>query len=198
MTQTIDFFFDIGSPYSYLAATQIPGLSERTGASVRWRPFLLGGVFRETGNNMPASVPAKARWMLSDMKLWSAHYDVPFQMSTHSPLNTLQTQRALIATENIHDHDKMVSLTMALYQAYWVNNVAVSEPDAIRQCATTCALDAEAILAGCADPTVKKTLIEVTAEAVKRGAFGAPAFFVGEQLFWGQDRIPLIESFLRS
>ena len=197
MTQSIDFYFDIGSPYSYLAATQIPGLAKRTGASVRWRPFLLGGVFRETGNNMPASVPAKARWMLSDMKLWSAHYGVPFQMSSHFPLNTLPTQRALLAAEQIHGHDEMVSLAMSLYQAYWVNNQDVSQPEAIHQSATACGLDADAILAGCADPIIKKALIDTTAEAVARGAFGAPAFFVGDQLFWGQDRIPLIESFLR-
>jgi len=198
MTQTIEFFFDIGSPYSYLAATQVSGLAERTGATVRWRPFLLGGVFRESGNTMPARVPAKAQWMLSDMKLWSAYYGVPFQMSSHFPLNTLQTQRALIATENIHDHDALVALTMALYQAYWVNNEDVSQPEVISQCATACGLNAEAIIAGCADPLVKKALIDVTAEAVARGAFGAPAFYVGDQLFWGQDRLPLIESFLQS
>ena len=196
MSPTIEFFFDIGSPYSYLAATQIQGVGERTGATIQWRPFLLGGVFRDSGNQMPASVPAKARWMLTDMKLWSAHYGVPFQMSTHFPLNTLRTQPALIATEQRNGHDAMVKLAQRLFSAYWANDVDVSKEEAIASCANDCGMDGDAIVAGASDPSVKQRLIDVTGEAVERGAFGAPSCFVGDTLFWGQDRLGLIESYL--
>jgi 2-hydroxychromene-2-carboxylate isomerase len=197
MSQPIEFFFDIGSPYSYLAATQIQGVSERTGVSVQWRPFLLGGVFRDSGNQMPASVPAKARWMLTDMTLWSAHYGVPFRMSSHFPLNTLRTQRALISAEKNVGHDAMVKLAQRLFSAYWADDVDVSQEEAVAACANDCGLNGSAIVEGASDPAVKQALIDVTAEAVQRGAFGAPSLFVGDTLFWGQDRLPLIESHLK-
>src|SRR5689334_12190987 len=95
----IELFFDIGSSYSYLAATQMAGLAERTRVPVRWRPFLLGAVFKATTNEMPARVPAKARWMLEDMKRWAEHYGIPFAFPSRFPLLTLRTQRALAAIE---------------------------------------------------------------------------------------------------
>src|SRR5262245_47658832 len=117
-TRHIDFYFDIASPYSYLAATQLDALAARTGATVRWRPFLLGGVFKATGNHMPASIAAKARWMFDDLKRWAAHYGVPFQMTSHFPLNTLRTQRALAAAA-LADPESVRPLALALYRAAW-------------------------------------------------------------------------------
>ena len=89
----IEFFFDIGSSYSYLAATQMDGVAERTAVPVRWRPFLLGGVFKATGNDMPARLPAKAKWMLHDMTLWAHHYGIPFRMPSRFPLITLRSRK---------------------------------------------------------------------------------------------------------
>ena len=88
----IEFFFDVGSPYSYLAAAEIGALSARTGVPVRWRPFLLGAVFKASGNDMPARVAAKARFMLGDLSRWAAIYGVPFRMSSRFPLNTLRNE----------------------------------------------------------------------------------------------------------
>src|SRR6185369_16106939 len=115
----IELFFDIGSSYSYLAASQMEGLAARSGVIVRWRPFLLGAVFKVTGNEMPARLPAKAKWMLHDMTLWAHHYGVPFRMPSRFPLLTLRTQRALTAAERIAGPRAIPAFALALFRAYW-------------------------------------------------------------------------------
>jgi 2-hydroxychromene-2-carboxylate isomerase len=187
----IELFFDIGSSYSYLAATQMDGLAKRTGVPVRWRPFLLGGVFKATGNDMPARIPAKARWMLQDMTLWSKHYGVPFRMPSVFPRITLRTQRALAAAE-LRDRESVAPLALALFRAYWAEDRDVTSDEVIRE------LGGSGIVDAIDAPETKEQLRATTDEAVRRGAFGAPSMFVGDALFWGNDRIPLLEQFLKS
>jgi 2-hydroxychromene-2-carboxylate isomerase len=191
----IELFFDIGSSYSYLAATQMAGVSARTGVPVRWRPFLLGAVFKATGNEMPARIPAKARWMLHDMTLWSHHYGVPFRVPSRFPLNTLRPQRALAAAE-LRAPAAVPAFALALFHAYWAEDQDVSTDPVIAAAATTAGLDAPAILAAIDAPETKDQLRATTDEAIRRGAFGAPAMFVGDALFWGNDRLPLLEQYL--
>ena len=195
MTREIEFFFDIGSSYSYLAATQMQALEQRSGARVRWRPFLLGGVFKATGNDMPARLPAKAKWMLADMALWAQHYGIPFRMPSRFPLITLRTQRALAAAERSAPA-ALPAMTLALYRAYWAEDQDVTTDAVIAAASRAAGLDADAIIAAIDAPDTKELLRATTDEAVRRGAFGAPAMFVGDTLFWGNDRIGLLEQFL--
>jgi 2-hydroxychromene-2-carboxylate isomerase len=191
----IEFFFDIGSSYSYLAATQMDGVAERTKVPVRWRPFLLGGVFKATGNNLPISLPAKAKWMLHDMTLWSHHYGIPFRVPSKFPMITLRTQRALAAAERLAPAG-VPAFARALFSAYWAEDQDVTTDPVISAAARSANLDADAIIAAIDAPETKDLLRATTDEAVKRGAFGAPAMFVGDALFWGNDRIPLLESYV--
>ncbi|HEY5921242.1 MAG TPA: 2-hydroxychromene-2-carboxylate isomerase [Kofleriaceae bacterium] len=193
----IEFFFDIGSSYSYLASTQMAGITERTGVPVRWRPFLLGAVFKATGNDMPAKLPAKAKWMLHDMTLWAHHYAIPFRMPTKFPLITLRTQRALAAAERLVGPRAIPEFAGFLFRAYWCDSQDITTDEVISAAATAAQLDAAAILAAIDAQETKDQLRATTDEAVKRGAFGAPALFVGEALFWGNDRIPLLESYVK-
>jgi 2-hydroxychromene-2-carboxylate isomerase len=200
MAQTnrvLEFFFDVGSPYSYLAATQVGRVGERAGAPVRWRPFLLGGVFKATGNDMPARLAAKARWMLSDLARWAELYGVPFQMSSRFPLNTLRTQRALVAAGRLYGETAIPAYALALFQAYWADDRDVSADAELRALAVAAGLDGDAILQAIDEPGTKDALRLATEEAVQRGAFGAPTFFVGEAMFWGNDRLVLVEADLR-
>jgi len=194
---TIDFYFDIGSPYAYMAATQLEGVAQRTGMAVRWKPFLLGAVFKAVGNTMPAQIQAKARWMFSDLTMWSEHYGVPFKLSSRFPLNTLKTQRALVAAQRIAGDAAVAPFARALFHAYWVDDLDVSEPAVIEELAGKAGLDGAAIAAALDAPETKDALRALTEEAVARGAFGAPALFVGGQLFWGNDRLPLLEAHVR-
>lgn len=189
MAREIEFFFDIGSSYSYLASTQMAGVAARTKTPVRWRPFLLGAVFKATGNDLPIRIPLKAKWMLSDMHAWASHYGLPFKMPSRFPLITLRTQRFLAAVERTQP-DRIAEVALALYRAYWEQDQDITT---------------DAVLAA-AGPGVDLALIDAqetkdhlratTDEAVRRGAFGAPAMFVGDALFWGNDRIPLLEAHL--
>ncbi|HEX5064190.1 MAG TPA: 2-hydroxychromene-2-carboxylate isomerase [Kofleriaceae bacterium] len=192
----IELFFDIGSSYSYLAATQMEGLAARSGVPVRWRPFLLGGVFKATGNDMPARLPAKARWMMQDMALWAQHYGIAFRVPSRFPLITLRTQRALTAAERIAGQRAIPSFALALFRAYWTEDQDITTDPVISAAARSAGLDADAIIAAIDAPETKDQLRATTDEAVRRGAFGAPAMFVGDALFWGNDRIALLEQYL--
>ena len=193
----IEFFFDIGSSYSYLASTQIDGISQRTGVPVRWRPFLLGAVFKATGNDLPIKLPAKARWMVSDMKLWADHYGIPARIPSRFPIVTLRAQRALCSAERLHGPDGIPKFAQALFRAYWAEDKDPTTDDTIGAAATSASLDPAPIIAGIEAQETKDLLRAATDEAVKRGAFGAPSMFVGETLFWGNDRLPLLEQFLK-
>lgn len=192
----IEFFFDIGSSYSYLASTQIDAVAQRAGVPVRWRPFLLGAVFKATGNDTPIKLPAKARWMLHDMTLWSHHYGIEFRVPSRFPTITLRAQRALVTAERLVGSAVIPAMAKSLFNAYWVADQDPNADDVIRAAAQAAGTDPEPILAAIESPETKDLLRATTDEAVKRGAFGAPAMFVGDMLFWGNDRLPLLEAYL--
>jgi 2-hydroxychromene-2-carboxylate isomerase len=194
---TIEFFYDVGSAYSYLAATQIDALAARTGAAVRWRPFLLGGVFKATGNDMPARVPNKARWMLADTQRWAESYGVDFAMPSRFPLITIPTMRALVAADLRFGEGAQKALALALFRGFWVEDRDVADEAVIAGLAGKAGLDGAAIVAGISAQDTKDALRAATDEAVTRGAFGAPAMFVGEALYWGNDRLGQLEESLR-
>ncbi len=193
-TPTIEFFWDAASPYTYLAATQIEALASRTGARLEWKPFLLGKVFEATGNRMPASVPAKGKYLFGDVQLWARYYNVPFTFPKVFPINSLLPQRvacAAIGAGRGEDYAK------AVMSAYWGEGRDISQPAEIEKICAALELDSAALLAQAAEPTAKGLLRANTEEAGRRGAFGAPTFFIGEQMFWGNDRLPLMEASLK-
>ena len=193
MARSVEFFFDFGSPTSYLAYTQMPGLAARTGATVVYRPMLLGGVFKATGNQSPVSIVAKGKWMFSDIARFAKRYSVSLNMNPHFPVNTLNAMRGAIAAEM---QDASPVYNDAMFQAMWVKGENLSEPSVAAAVLNAAGLDAQRLLAACAEPGVKARLIANTEEAVARGAFGAPTFFVGNEMFFGQDRLDFVEACL--
>lgn len=198
MATPIEFYFDIASPYTYLASTQLDALGDRLGVEVVWRPFLLGGVFRATSNYAPANVAAKAVWMLQDLHDWAAFYGVPFTMNPAFPPNTLHVQRALVAAREDLGHDRMKLLAMALFRGYWVDGADVTDSETFKSVALAAGCDGTMLWARATDAEVKDRLRADTDEAIARGAFGAPTFFVGDKMWWGNDRLPLLERYLQS
>ncbi len=181
----LDFYFDIGSPYSYLAAERIAA-GALSPAVVRWRPFLLGAVFKVTGNHSPASAPAKARWMLEDLGRCATDIGVPFAFPSRFPLNTLVAQRALVAASR-SGGDATGALAAALFRAYWVDDRDVSDRAEVAAIATAAGLDGGALVEATGAQPIKDELRRITEEAVAAGAFGAPSFVVDGALFWGHD-----------
>ncbi len=192
--KTIEFFWDCGSPYTYLASTQIEKLARDAGADLKWRPFLLGGAFQATGNRMPAAIPAKGKYLFDDVKLWSKFYAVPFRFPDKFPINTLAAQRAGVAAARMGKAEEFAKRVM---RAHFGEGRDVSQPDELKACAADAGLDGEALLAQTQDQSVKDELKSNTDEAVRRGAFGAPTFFVGERMFWGNDRLDLMRAWLQ-
>ena len=190
MTKTVEFFYDFGSPTVYLAATQLPAIAAAVGATIDWRPMLLGGVFKSTGNQSPVVVPAKAAYMNNDLERFAKRYGVPFRFNPHFPINTLALMRGAVAYQD----DVVVSSTYrdAIFRAIWVEARNLNEPDVIGQVLSDAGLDPAELMNRIGQQTVKDQLIANTEEAVNRGVFGAPTFFVGERMFFGQDRLDFV------
>lgn len=192
--KTIEFFYDFSSPYSYLAATELPTVAKRAGAALRYRPFVLAAVFKATGNDMPAKIAAKATYMLKDLERWSKHQNVPFRFSSHFPANTIKAMRlALVAEEQGKGED----FTQAAFRAMWAEDRDLANADVLADLAQASGLDVVAAMAAIETPAIKDKLRANTDDAIARGAFGAPAIFVGDELFWGNDRMAFVESAAR-
>ena len=190
MAKTLEFFFDYGSPTSYLAHVQLAGIAERTGAEIVRRPMLLGGVFKATGNQTPVAIPAKRAYMLGDMARMAEHLGVPFTMNPYFIINTLTLMRGVVAAQadgTFEAYDK------AMWQAMWVDGENMGEVEAIGKALAAAGLDPAAFAARIQEQSVKDGLIAATEEAVRRGAFGAPTCFVGDEMFFGSDRMDYVE-----
>jgi 2-hydroxychromene-2-carboxylate isomerase len=196
MPKDLDFYFDVGSPAAYLAWTQMPTLAKATGATVHYKPFLLGGAFQATGNRSPAEVPAKARWMNTDLERFAKRYGVPFRHNPFFPVNTLTLMRAALGLQ-MRQPDRLLPYGDAMYKAMWVDGRNMNEPVEVGRALHEAGFDPQAVLALSQDPEVKERLKTETRQAVARGVFGAPTFFVGDQMFWGQDRMDFVKEALQ-
>jgi 2-hydroxychromene-2-carboxylate isomerase len=195
MEKSIDFYFDYGSPTSYLAYVQMPGLGKRTGATVNYKPFLLGGVYQVTANRSPLEIPAKAKWMVADMKFFAERYQVPFQYNEHFPINTLTLMRGAMYAQR---EGFLLPYSNAVFKAFWADGKNLGDASVVSELLNHADLPAERILAATQEPEIKAALKSATEQAAMRGLFGAPTLFVGERMFFGQDRIQFIEELLRS
>ena len=193
MAKSVEFFFDFGSPTVYLAATQLPKIAERHGALLTWRPFLLGGVFKATDNKSPAEVPAKSRYMHADLTRFAERYDVPFVFNPFFPVNTLSLMRGAVACQRLGQFDVYRN---AVFTAMWVEGKDMNQPSVVAEVLSAIGIDGQDFLSAIAAQEVKDALKNNTAEAVERGAFGAPSFFVGDKMFFGQDRLEFVEEAL--
>ena len=195
MAKSVDFYFDYGSPTTYLAWTQLPAIAKRTGATVNYKPILLGGVFQATGNRSPVEVAAKGKYMFEDLKWFAARYGVKYQRNAHFPINTLNLMRGALAA--LRD-GSFTPYSDAIFKAIWVDDVNMNEAAEIGKVLAGAGLDAQKVIAATQEPAIKEALKSATEEAVKRGVFGAPTFFVGEHMHFGQDRLPYVEDLLRT
>ena len=194
MAKSVDFYFDYGSPTSYLAYTQMPGVAKRTGATVNYVPILLGGVFQATGNRSPVEVAATGQWMQGDLQHFAERYKVPYQWNPHFPINTLALMRGATyaAREGF-----LLPYSDAIYKAVWADGLNMGDPAVIGKVLQEADLDAQKVLAGTQEQAIKDALKDATQRAIARGLFGAPTFFVGARMHFGQDRLPYVEELLR-
>ncbi|APV38309.1 disulfide bond formation protein DsbA [Pseudomonas frederiksbergensis] len=191
MSKTVEFYFDLGSPATYLAYTQLPKICEQTDSQLIYIPILLGGVFKATGNASPAAIPAKGRYMFQDLDRYAKRYGVPLKFNPHFPINTLMLMRAVTGMQLRHP-ERFQALIDCLFHALWVEGRSLDDLATVASVLTQNGFDPNEILALTADEEVKATLKDNTEKAVQRGVFGAPSMFVDHQLFFGQDRLDFV------
>ena len=191
----LEFHFDFGSPNAYLAHLVIPAIENRTGIAFAYVPVLLGGVFKATGNVSPAVslrwIQNKPQYEALEMRRFVARHGITrFAQNPHFPVNTLQIMRGAVAAQRLGCFARYVD---EIYRHMWADPKKMDEPEVIRAALLESGLAADELLARAADPDVKQELIANTERAVARGVFGSPSFFVGDELFFGKDRLREVE-----
>lgn len=197
MSKIVDFYFDFGSPAAYLAWTQLPKICADTGAQLSWKPMLLGGVFQATGNRAPMTVPLKGSYLFVDLARFARRYGVPLKFNPNFPINTLTLMRAAAGLQMRGDA-RFEDYCAAMFRAIWVDAQNMNDPAVVAAVLTSAGFEPQALLALSSEPAVKDELKAVTEAAVQRGVFGAPTFFVADQMFWGQDRLDFVREALAS
>ena len=195
MSKQVEFFFDFGSPYTYLAYHELPRIAQARGAQIVWRPILLGGVFQATGNHSPAEIAAKALYSNVDLQRWAKAYGVTFTMNPHFPINTLALMRGAVAMQQRGEAPFQRYLA-AMFSAMFEKPRNLNNPAEIGAVLAQAGFDPMECMQAIQEPAVKDALKAATAEAVARGVFGLPTFFVGGEMFWGQDRLHFVDAAL--
>lgn len=187
MTIKVEFFYDYVSVYSYLANSQLDTIA---GAEIEYRPMLLGAVMEATDNRPPLTVKAKGRYLIGDVARWVSRYGLSFKFNPVFPQNTVNALRVAIVALREQQFD---AIHQSLFDAMWIDEVNLSDKASLASLITDAGLDAGAYLDAIGRQEVKDELKANTDEAIERGAFGAPTFFVGDQMFFGNDRFDFIK-----
>ena len=195
MGKTVEFIFDFASPNAYLAHCILPDIARRTGAEIKITPCLLGGIFKLTGNQAPMTafgdVKGKLAYeALETRRFIEKHGLSQYRHNPHFPINTLLIMRGLIAARRMGVEG---AYTRAVFAGMWERGLKMDDPAVVADVLTEAGLDARALLDATQDPEVKAELIANTEAAAARGAFGIPTFFVGDEIFFGKERLGQVE-----
>lgn len=195
----IDFYFDCSSPWTYLAFTGIHEIAAQNGATINWKPVLVGGIFNKVNQSVYEQranpVPAKARYYQKDLADWADYVGIKIGMPPVFPVRAIKCMRgALVAL----DEDKLVPYAIAVFEAYWGDLKDVSQDDVLKEICVAVGLDPDTFFTRISEPDIKERLIANTNEVMERGGFGSPTMFVGEAMFFGNDRLPLVGHALKN
>jgi 2-hydroxychromene-2-carboxylate isomerase len=195
----IEFFFDCSSPWTYLAFHNIQPIAKEAGATITWRPILVGGLFNTVNPSVYAArenpVPAKARYMLKDLTDWARLAGLTIKMPPSVfPVNSVKAMRGCLWLE---PQGRLVPFATAVFEAYWGDDQDISKDEVLTQICARLGIDPQAFFAGINEPAIKDQLKANTEEAARRGAFGSPTIFLdGTDMYFGNDRLPLIRDAL--
>ena len=194
MTRTFEYFYDFSSPYAYLAHEEVERVAERAGAVAVWKPFFLGGLFKSLGSALvpiQEATPQKRRVLNQDIMRWGDWREIAIRWPSRFPMNTIRALRVVLQLDGAAPEHKAAAT--AIFHAYWEYDRDINDPAVLADVLNAAGLDAEELLTGTNDPDVKQRLFTNTDDLFQRGGCGAPAFFVGDLHFWGQDRLEMVE-----
>lgn len=189
MTKTVELCFDVISPAAYIAWHVLPKIADRAGAEIKYTPMFLGGVMQATGNRPPGTVEAKGAWMGRDLARWCKIYELPYKRNSVFPQMTLTAMRGAVAYQ---DQPVFRDYVTALYKALHQDDRDIQQPEVMGEILGALGIDGAEFMAKVGDQAVKDELKANTEDAVARGVFGAPSFFVGDTMHWGQDRMFMV------
>ena len=190
MSKTVEFWYDFLSPTAYLGYWRLKDIAARTGATIDYHPMLLGGVFKATGNQTPVNVKPKGKWMFIDMSNYARKYGVPLKSNPYFVFSSLPLMRGAVLAQ---ERGELEPYNDTIFYGVWRDARNLADPRIIVETLNEAGLDAAAYVEGIQQQDVKDKLIANTDEAVEKGAFGAPTFFVGDKMWWGQDRLDWVE-----
>ena len=198
MTKNVDFYFDFASPNAYLSHQVVPGIEERTGAKFNYIPVLLGGIFKATNNKPPMEaffgILNKNEYQSVEMKRFQERHGIDkFKMNPHFPVMSLQIIRGAVGAQQDGYLDKYIDEVL---KHMWEEPKKMDDPEVIKEAFTESGFDADRLMNQMQDPDIKAQLIENTENAVKRGTFGIPTFFVGDDIYFGKDTLWQVEEAL--
>lgn len=193
----LEFYFDFGSPYSYIAYHQLQKFKAQYPVEIIYKPILLGGIFKATNNNSPAMVPHKAQYLIKDLKDWSKYWQIPFIFNRYFPINTFFLMRGAVGYQK-HHPEKFEHFVATIFKAMFEHPVNLNDDAEVKKVLEEANLSYEEYQKLINDDEVKEQAKSNTQLAVERGMFGAPTFFIDHQMFWGQDRLHFIEEILKS
>lgn len=195
MSATVDFIFDFASPNAYLVHRVLPGIAERTGATFRYVPCLLGGIFKATGNQAPmiayAPIPNKLAYEQLEFRRFIERHGLSgFNFNPHFPVNTVLLQRGALAAER---EGRLMDYIEAGLHHMWEAPKKMDDAEVYADAMRESGFDGAALVEAAQDPAIKQALIDNSSAAVERGAFGIPTFFVGDEMFFGKERLGQVE-----
>ena len=197
MSDSLDFYFDFSSPYGYLASERIDGIAAKHGRGVTWRPMLLGAVFQKIGGSPLVNQPMKGPYSQHDMLRSARLHGITFNVPDNFPVNSIAACRAYYW---LADGDPATArdFVQALYRGYFVENRDLSQPETVVAAAKALGVDGDALVAAVQDQAIKDRLRAENDAALERGVFGSPTVFVGDEMFWGHDRLEMIDRWLET
>jgi len=191
MIKSVEFWFDYGSPTAYLAHWRLKDLAGRVDSAIDFRPMLLGAVFQATGNRTPMEIKAKSEWMEWDMNNFAERHGIPFVMNPYFIINTLPLMRGALVAEQRNELERYSD---AMFNAIWCDGRNMGDSEVIGATLAENGFEVAAYFAGVQEQEIKDELKRCVEHAVAKGVFGAPTFFVGDKMWFGQDRLDWIEA----
>ena len=195
MSKTIDVYFCFSSPFTYLAKTQFPALIERYQCEINYHPIDLRLLWKTIENPGPGNIPSKLKYLIKDISDWSKYYQVPFNMPSRFPMNNRPPSAAALAAKKVGKFEEFIDAVLA---AYYLKDLDIASSEVLGEIAAELGLDKEAIMAAINDPEINKEIDAETEVAANKGVFGVPTFFVGDEMYWGNDRLIFVEEALKS
>jgi 2-hydroxychromene-2-carboxylate isomerase len=194
----LEFFFDCSSPWTYLAFTRVQPLAAETGAELVWRPILVGGVFNQVNGSVYEQranpVPAKARYYAKDLRDWARHVGITIGTPKPFPVNSVKAMRGCFVAD---EHGRLPAFARAVFEAYWGEGRDISQDGELAAIVAAVGLPEEEFFAKIGSPDYKERLRRNTDELIARGGFGSPTLFVGDDMYFGNDRLELVREALR-